>query len=223
MASQSRVRAGGEGERDIEVLGGGQSVGDSLNGDAPRLVRIERARVRHDVDGRGLLGQRPLKVLDVPCHENGQICDGLGAGRVIVQHDEDRIGMLACLDGGPDVVGRDTRARRIKSKKLLVRGHNNLLTVTIGVSAQHEPCKDGSAECVGRITPQAGWGSSVLRLLGLARSHVRAHGLGGSLRILGLEGLQDIDVLSDDQTAKRGIGGCLSAGCNQGLRQRVQG
>ena len=131
--------------------------------------------------------------------------------------------MLAGFDGGPDVVGRETRVRWIRSEKLLVRGHNNLLTVTIGVSAQHEPCKDGGAECVGRITPQAGWGPLVLRLLLLARRHVRAHGLGGSLRVLGLESLQDIEVLGDDQTAKRGIGGCLPAGCDQGLCQRVQG
>lgn len=89
VAAERRVGAGDEIDLDAEAFRRGEGGGDDLAIDALRVGGGEGARVRHHVDGGGARREGPVEVSLLPCGEDGQICDGLGARRVVVEDDED--------------------------------------------------------------------------------------------------------------------------------------
>ncbi len=86
---QRGVGAADEGQAPTGLSCGGTGSAHDLTGDALGVLGRERARVGHDVDGLGASAQRPGEVVLGPGGQDRQARDGLGAGGVVIENDEE--------------------------------------------------------------------------------------------------------------------------------------
>ena len=110
VAAQSRVRTGDEGDVGTACLGRFDRRGHGLPVDAFGVLGAERARIGHDVHGRGARFESPGEIAGLPRRQNGKAGHRLGPGGVVV---EDHVhGPHPARFLRPDDVARRNRGNR---------------------------------------------------------------------------------------------------------------
>jgi hypothetical protein len=121
VPAQRGVAAADEPER--APVRGGQGVRHDLAVARRRLLGVEAAGVGQHVHRRSAPGERPGEVLDGPAGQHRQAGDRLGAGRVVVEHDQRAAGRR---DGGRHLARGDRDLRRVAGEQLgLEHGHSS--------------------------------------------------------------------------------------------------